>query len=367
MTLRGVLLVNTGSPDSPDVADVRRYLGQFLMDGHVLDQPWLLRKLIVSGFILPRRPRRSAEAYRAIWRPEGSPQVVLSQRLANHVQARLQTPLSLAMRYGNPSIEAGLAELLKQGIDELLLVPLFPHYAISTTQSVVEETQATLKRLRPDLPLAVLPPFYADPAYIAALAASARPYLDQGYDHLLFSYHGLPERHLRKADPTGRHCLGTADCCTAANPAHAVCYRHQVLRTTELVVEALGVPAGRYSVAFQSRLGRDKWLLPATSGELVRLAQVGNRRLLVICPAFVVDCLETLEEIGIAGRRTFLEAGGESFTMIPALNDQMPWVNALERLISDGGAAAAGGRGWPGDTAAGPGSNGLTAGLMDLV
>jgi ferrochelatase len=240
------------------------------------------------------------------------------------------------MRYGNPSIEAGLGELLQQGIDELLLVPLFPHYAMSTTQSVVEETQAVLKRLRPGLPLRVLPPFYADARYIAALAASVQPCFDHGYDHLLFSYHGLPERHLRKTDPTGRHCLRSADCCATPSPAHATCYRHQVLRTTELVVQALSVPPDRVSVSFQSRLGRDPWLQPATAGELERLAQAGVRRLLVLCPAFVADCLETLEEIGIAGREVFLAAGGESFTLIPALNDQPQWVAALIALIGDG-------------------------------
>ncbi len=333
MTIRGVLLVNTGSPDSPEVADVRRYLDQFLMDGHILDQPWPLRKLIVNGFILPRRPQRSTEAYRAIWWPEGSPQIVLSQRLADSLRAGWETPVSLAMRYGNPSIEAGLRELLQQGIDELLLVPLFPHYAMSTTEAVVDETQVVLKRLRSDLPLTVLPPFYDDARYIDALAASARPYLDQGYDHLLFSYHGLPERHLRKTDPTGQHCLRSTDCCATASPAHATCYRHQVLRTTELVVQALGVPASKHSVSFQSRLGRDPWLQPATVHELERLAQAGVRRLLVLCPAFVADCLETLEEIGIAGRATFLAAGGESFTLIPALNDQPQWVAAFGELM----------------------------------
>jgi ferrochelatase len=261
--------------------------------------------------------------------------VVLSRRLAEGVQAGLSAPVSLAMRYGNPSIEAGLGELLQQGIDELLLVSLFPHYAMSTTQSVVEEAQAVLMRLRPGLPLRVLPPFFADARYIAALAASAQPYLDEGYDHLLFSYHGLPERHLRKTDPTGQHCLRSADCCATPSPAHATCYRHQVLRTTELVVQALGVPAGQHSISFQSRLGRDQWLQPATVHELERLAQAGVRRLSVLCLAFVVDCLETLEEIGIAGRETFLAAGGESFTLIPALNDQPQWVAALRSLIGD--------------------------------
>jgi ferrochelatase len=178
----GVLLVNTGSPDSPEETDVRRYLDQFLMDGRVLDLPWPLRRLIVSGFILPSRPQRSAEAYRAIWWPEGSPLVVLSQRLAASLRALLPMPVALAMRYGQPSIEQGLAALVQENIDSLLLVPLFPHYAMSTTLSVVEETMAVLGRLRPGLPLRVLPPFYQDPLYLDALVASAQPYLAQGYD-----------------------------------------------------------------------------------------------------------------------------------------------------------------------------------------
>jgi ferrochelatase len=335
MPLPGVLLVNTGSPDTPDVAAVRRYLDQFLMDGRVLDLPWPLRRFIVSVFILPGRPRRSAAAYRAIWWREGSPQIVLGRRLVERLQRELTVPVALAMRYGNPSIAAGLRELWSHGMDRLLLVPLFPHYAMATTASVVAATQAVLARLRPGLPLRVLPPFYADPRYIAALIANARPYLEAGYDHLLFSYHGLPERHLRKTDPTGRHCLQVNACCTTPGPAHATCYRHQVLRTTALFVEAAGVPADRYSLAFQSRLGRDRWLQPATADELVRLAQSGVRDVLVICPGFVADCLETLEEIGMSGRETFLAAGGERFTLIPALNDHPDWVMALAALIEE--------------------------------
>ena len=331
--LTGILLVNTGSPDSPAVADVRRYLGQFLMDGRVLDMPWPLRMLVVQGFILPTRPKRSAEAYAAIWWPEGSPQVVLSRRLAERLQATTARPVALAMRYGNPPIASALADLIERGATDLLVVPLFPHYAMSTTESVVEEVKTVVTRLKPGVPLHLLPPFYSHPLYIDALVASARPYLAQGYDHLLFSYHGLPERHLRKTDPTGRYCLRRADCCIADSPVHATCYRHQVLRTTDLFVRAVGVPAEKFSVAFQSRLGRDSWLQPATAGELVRLAEAGIRKLLVICPAFVADCLETLEEIGQAGRDTFLGAGGESFTLIPALNDQPHWVAAFMELI----------------------------------
>ncbi len=329
MAPTGVLLINTGSPDSPEVADVRRYLNQFLMDERVLDAPAPLRRILVSGFILPFRPKRSAAAYRSIWWDEGSPLVVLSQRLAQALQTELDPPVALGMRYGNPAIGPAVQHLLAAGVSRIVLVPLFPHYAMSTVQSAIEEAERVLARSRAAVTLAVLPPFYREPAYIDALAQSAAPYLAQGYDHLLFSYHGLPERHLRKTDPTGSHCLNTESCCATSSAAHTFCYRHQVLETTKLFVQQAAIPAGRYSVSFQSRLGQDKWLQPATAGELPRLAEAGVRRLLVICPAFVTDCLETLEEIGEAGREAFLHAGGQSFEMIPALNTHPAWVKAL--------------------------------------
>lgn len=325
----GVLLVNTGSPDSPEVADVRRYLKQFLMDERVLDMPAPLRRILVSGVILPFRPRHSAAAYRSIWWNEGSPLVVLSQRLAEALRTEMDTPVALGMRYGNPSIDEAVQTLQAAGATRLLLVPLFPHYAMSTVQSTVEETKRVLARSKTGATLSILPPFYREPAYIDALVKSAAPYLAQGYDHLLFSYHGLPERHLRKTDPTGSYCLSGESCCATPSPAHSFCYHHQALETTRLFVEQVGIPAGRSSIAFQSRLGQDKWLQPATAGELRRLGEAGVRRLLVICPAFVTDCLETLEEIGKAGREAFLNAGGQSFEMIPALNTHPAWVAAL--------------------------------------
>lgn len=331
----GLLLVNTGSPASPAVSDVRRYLNQFLMDDRVLDAPALLRRLIVSGFILPFRPQRSAEAYRSVWQPEGSPLVVLSRRLQAALQAEIAQPVALAMRYGSPSLNDGLTELLAAGVDRVLVAPLFPHYAMSTVLSVVEETERVLARRKLALPISVLPPFYQDVGYLEALVQSAQPYLAQGYDHLLFSYHGLPQRHLRKTDPTGSHCLGSQQCCQTPSPAHATCYRHQVLATTAAFVQRAGIHAGHYSVAFQSRLGRDAWLQPATAQELPRLAGQGVRRLVVICPAFVTDCLETLEEIAVAGKALFLQAGGSDFTMIPALNTHPVWVTALAGLCRE--------------------------------
>ena len=328
---RGVLLVNLGSPNSTSVSDVRRYLREFLMDGRVLDMGYLPRFLLVQACILPFRPRKSAEAYRKIWWPEGSPLVVISQRVCTALRQRLTVPVELAMRYQQPSILDGLIGLATAGVTELVVLPLFPHYAMSSYETAVEE----VNRLSPHAGLrvvSVVPPFYANTDYVAALVASAREYLDRGYDHLLFSFHGLPERHLRKADRTGNHCLATPDCCSSPSPAHATCYRAQCFKTVEAFVRSAGVK--KYSVAFQSRLGREPWLRPYTDHEIVRLAQEGIKRLLVICPAFVSDCLETLEEIGIRGQESFLQSGGQSLRLVPCLNEHPLWLTALERMIT---------------------------------
>jgi ferrochelatase len=329
---RAVLLSNLGSPASPGVGDVRRYLDEFLMDARVLDTPWLLRRFIVSAFILPKRPAQSAHAYRSIWWDEGSPLIVLSRRVFEKVRARVDVPVELSMRYGEPSIADAIDRLLAApggDIDEILFVPLYPHYAMSTVETGVVRAREVLSRRAPRVRLAVLPPFYDHPRYIDALVDAAREHLDRGYDHLLFSYHGLPERHLRKTDPTGAHCLRRPDCCETPSPAHATCYRAQVFKTTAAFVEKAGIAAEKYSVAFQSRLGRDPWLRPFADAEIGRLGRGGVGRLLVMCPAFVSDCLETLEEIGIRGRETFEAAGGGELTLIPCLNENPKWIDAL--------------------------------------
>lgn len=333
---KAVLLVNLGSPDSPSVPDVRRYLGEFLMDGYVIDVPFLLRKLIVGGFILPFRPRRSAEAYRKIWLEEGSPLIVISRRVRQLLAERLDVPVELAMRYGNPSIPAAVDRLSRAGIREVFVVPLYPHYAMSTITSSVEAVKAAVRRLGSDMKLKVVEPFYDEPRYIDTLADSARPFIDEGFDHLLVSYHGLPERHLRKTDPTGTHCLKVDDCCHKSSSAHQACYRHQVIRTTEAFTRRLGIAEGRYTLSFQSRLGKDAWLEPFTIAEARRLGAAGVKRLLVMCPAFVSDCLETLEEIGMGVKREFLAAGGESFRLVPCLNDNPRWIGVLEAYCTEG-------------------------------
>ncbi|MEJ2719712.1 MAG: ferrochelatase, partial [bacterium] len=330
---RGILLVNTGSPDSPEIKDVRRYLGEFLMDKYVMDVMLPLRFALVRGIILPTRPRKSAEAYRSIWREDGSPLVAISRSVRARVQEGVGPRVALGMRYGNPSIRSGLLELLDPaagGVDTIRLIPLFPHYAMSTTGSVIAKTRKLLAGMDADVRLEVLPPFYEDETYIDALTSSIRDWLDDDHDHVLFSYHGLPERHLRKTDPTGGHCLRSEDCCQVPSPAHKTCYRHQVFKTTEMVAARLGLPTGRFSVAFQSRLGRDRWLTPNTSVTLRDLSQAGVKKLLVVCPSFVTDCLETLEEIGLRGRRTFESAGGGTRDLVPCLNDGPQWIRTLQ-------------------------------------
>ena len=333
MTDHALLLVNLGSPDSPGVADVRRYLDQFLMDPYVIDLPWPLRRLLVS-LILRKRPEQSAHAYASIWWPEGSPLVALSRRLQEAVQAHWhEGPVELAMRYGSLSIEAALNRLAEDGVRRVTLAPLYPQFADSTVTTVVEETRRVLRASALELELEVLAPFFGRAEYLEALVQSARPHLQQGFDHLLLSFHGLPERHLRKADPSGRHCLSGADCCRQAPPeVLARCYRAQCLRSAEGFVRQMGLSEAQWSVAFQSRLGRAKWIGPYTEEQLDALAARGVKKRLVMCPAFVTDCIETLEEIGQRGREQFRAAGGEELLLVPCLNDHPAWAAALAQL-----------------------------------
>ena len=335
MTPKGILLVNLGSPDSTSVPDVRKYLREFLMDHRVLDSPWLVRWCVVNFAILPKRPAESAEAYEKVWTPEGSPLVAISRRVQRDLQKRLgdEFAVGLAMRYQNPSIESALRELHAKGIAELLVFPLFPHYAMSSFETAAVRVEELAARIAPEMRLKIAAPFYRDPGYISALVASASDYLATDYDHLLFSFHGLPERHLRKADPTRGHCLIHPNCCETPSVAHATCYRAQCFATVRAFVEEAGIPPDKVSVSFQSRLGSDPWLKPYTDAELERFPQAGIKKLLVMCPAFVADCLETIEEIAMRGRESFLHAGGETFTAIPCFNDNPKWLDALENLV----------------------------------
>jgi ferrochelatase len=332
MPHRAVLLVNLGSPDSTSVADVRRYLAEFLGDERVLDAPpQPLRWLLLHGIILRTRPAKSAHAYASIWTPEGSPLIVTSRRVQQKLAAALgpELPVALAMRYGRPSIAAVVAQLAGSGISDVLLIPQYPHYAMSSWETVVVKVREEVARIAPRLRVQTVLPFYSDADYIEALHATIQPALERPYDHLLLSYHGIPVRHLRKADSSRAHCTKAPDCCHACSPAQETCYKAQVIRTTELLARRSGIEPARYSISFQSRLVGEPWLTPYTDHELRRLPGAGCRRLIVVTPAFTADCLETLEEIRVAGRKTFLEAGGESFEHVPCLNDHPAYVDFL--------------------------------------
>jgi protoporphyrin/coproporphyrin ferrochelatase len=333
MSKKGILLMNLGSPDSTSVSDVRKYLREFLMDGRVLDAPYPVRWFVVNCLILPKRPRESAHAYETIWTKDGSPLVVTSKAVQRLLQQRVDVPVELCMRYQNPTPEVALASLQRQGVTEVHLIPLFPHYAMSSFETAVVRVAELVRQSFPGLKLTSEPAYYNQPDYIAALVASAGDFLQQDYDHLLFSYHGIPERHLRKSDPTGCHCLKVENCCSVPSPAHATCYRAQCFKTTELFVKAAGIPDGKWSISFQSRLGRDPWLKPYTDFELERFAKEGKKKLLVMCPAFVSDCLETIEEIGVRGKESFEGAGGESLTLIPCMNEHPRWLDALAGMV----------------------------------
>ncbi|SDU20495.1 ferrochelatase [Halopseudomonas salegens] len=328
MSSRGVLLVNLGSPESTEVADVKRYLNQFLMDPYVIDLPWPARRLLVS-LILWLRPKKSAEAYASIWWDEGSPLIVISRRVQQAVQAQLDMPVELAMRYAEPSIERGILALARQGVDEILFMPQYPQHADSTITTSVKEAERVIQEHRLPIRLTVVPAFYQREEYMDALVASAREYFEQPFDHLLLSYHGLPERHLKKADPTGQHCLQFPDCCERPSPAHATCYRAQCTAVSKAFVKRMGLNDDQWSQAFQSRLGKDKWIEPYTDARVDELAAQGVKRLIVMCPAFVADCIETLEEIGDQVREQFIAAGGEELVLVPCLNDHPQWVEAL--------------------------------------
>ena len=336
MSKRAVLLVNLGSPDSTAVPDVRRYLREFLGDKRVIDvKPRWLAWFLVNVIITPLRAPKSAHAYEQVWTKDGSPLVNTSKSVRDKLAAKLgaNTPVYLAMRYGNPSIASVIEKIVADGIEEILLFPQYPHYAMSSWETVVVEVYEQARRLAPKLKIECVQPFYQDADYIEALHAVTAPYLQQPHDFLLFSYHGVPERHMRKADTSHAHCLTVPDCCSTCSPVQGLCYRAQILATTRALVARAGIAADKHSVSFQSRLAGEPWLTPYTDKVLVDLPKAGTKRLLVICPAFVADCLETIEEISGEGKEIFQGAGGESFVQIPCLNDQPPYIEFLAKKV----------------------------------
>lgn len=334
---RAILLMNLGSPDSTEVKDVKRYLDQFLMDERVIDKPWLLRALLVKGIIVPFRAPKSAKAYKSIWTEKGSPLIAISKQLLSALKKEVEEPVAIAMRYGNPSPQAAFDQLTKDNpdLEEVVAVPLYPHYAMSSYETAVEYAKEQHQKGDYSFKLSFIKPFYDNEDYIDALCESIQPYLNKDYDQILFSYHGIPERHVLKCDPTGKHCLKVDNCCEVPSEAHAFCYRHQCWTTTNLVADGLNIPKKKRGFSFQSRLGQDPWLKPYTAIRLEELPKEGVKKLLVVCPAFVSDCLETIEEMGMEGRETFLHAGGETFDLIPCLNVHPLWVGALAKWMRE--------------------------------
>lgn len=332
---RAVVLMNLGSPDSTEVKDLKRYLTEFLMDERVIDKSWLVRTLLVKGIIVPFRAPKSAAAYKSIWTEKGSPLIVISKQLESALKKEIDETVVIAMRYGNPTPQKAYDELVKKNpdLEEVIAIPLYPHYAMSSYETAVAYAKEQHKKGGYNFRLTFIKPFYDNEDYITALCDSIQPYLENEYDQILFSYHGIPERHILKGDITGQHCLKVANCCDVPSPAHQCCYRHQCWTTTKLVAERLNIPKEKWGFSFQSRLGRDPWLKPYTAQRLEELPKEGVKKVIVVCPAFVSDCLETLEEMGEEGKETFLHAGGENFELIPCLNVHPLWVSAVAKWI----------------------------------
>ncbi|MDP4599730.1 MAG: ferrochelatase [Polaribacter sp.] len=334
--MKGILLNNLGSPDSTEIKDVKTYLDEFLMDERVIDIDYWKRFILIKGIILNFRPKKSAKAYRKIWWDEGSPLVVISERFTEKIKQKINIPIELAMRYGSMSMEKGIKNLVDKGVTEILLVPLYPHYAMSSYETVVVKAEEIIAKNYPNVILDVLPPFYNKPDYIKAMSDNIANHLRGfDFDHVLFSYHGIPERHIKKSDPTKSHCKLDGSCCERNSVAHHTCYRHQCFETTKAIAKELGLDESNHSNSFQSRLLKDPWLKPYTDFELEKFPELGKKKLAVVTPAFVSDCLETLEEIAMEGKEEFLEAGGTDYKHIPCMNDNDDWVDVMVSWLND--------------------------------
>lgn len=337
MKKTGVLIVNLGTPDAPDRPSVYRYLKQFLLDERVIDISWLARTLLVRCIIAPFRSGSSSKLYKKLWTNQGSPLKVYGYALLDGVRNELGNgfEVELAMRYQNPSIEEGLNSLRNKLIDKLIIFPLFPHYASASTGSVHQEVMRIISKWQVIPELEMVNSYYDLPGMIDVFVKNAREKYDIGsYDHILFSYHGLPQRQMKKADLSD-HCLVKKDCCAEICNQNKFCYSAQCYATTKALVAKLGLKDGAYTTCFQSRLGRDPWIQPYTSEVLKKRRDAGDKRLLVFCPAFVADCLETTIEISEEYKEEFVEMGGETVDLVPSLNDDPQWIKVVASYIRD--------------------------------
>ena len=329
----GILLINLGSPKKLTKKSVREYLKVFLSDDYVLDLPKILQQIILRVFILPFRPKKTLEAYELIWTPEGSPLIISTESIANKLSLKTGWDVDYAMRYEDPSIENALLNFKNKGIYKIIVISLYPHNAMATTITTEIETRIVANKLSEDFELVFTKPFFDNEIYINAIANTIKPCIEKAsFDKIVFSYHGIPKRQAKKTDETGVHCFSDSNCCEIAGDGSKDCYRSHTRIASDLTAKKLGLSDDQWEVAYQSRLGPG-WLTPFTDKRLAELPEEGKKNIAVLCPSFISDCLETLEEIDIRGRKTFFDAGGKNMTYIPCLNDSEDTINLLENLV----------------------------------
>jgi len=329
----GVLLINLGSPKELTKKSVRNYLKIFLSDDNVVDIPKFFQQLILRLFILPFRPKNTLEAYEKIWTKQGSPLIISTQSIAKKLSKKTGWFVEYAMRYEEPSIENALINLKNNGKNKIYIISLYPHNAMATTITTELETRIVANKVSDDFELIFTKPFYDNEIYINAMSNSIKPYIENDtFDKIIFSYHGIPKRQAKKTDETGNHCFSTRECCEVAGDGSKDCYRSHTRIASMLTAEKLGLSEDQWEIAYQSRIGPG-WLTPFTDKRLAELPKEGKDNIAILCPSFISDCLETLEEIDIRGRETFFTAGGRNMTYIPCLNDSEETINLLENLI----------------------------------
>jgi ferrochelatase len=331
---KGVLIVNLGTPDKPQRGAVYRYLKQFLLDRRVIDYPWILRNFLVRGIIAPFRSGSSAKLYQRLWTPEGSPLKIFGYNVAEGVQKELgeEYHVELGMRYQSPSIESAIKRLLEARVSSITVFPMFPQYASATTGSVHEEVMRLLGKEESIPDVRLINSYYDHPDVVHIFADKARKYNLDNYDHFVFSFHGVPQRQLRRADQCN-HCLKSEDCCLTISDANQHCYSAQCHATAFSIARELGLPREKFTVCFQSRLGPEQWTQPYTSDVIMDEIKRGNKNLLVFSPAFVADCLETTIEIGYEYKEEFIEEGGEKLDLVESLNDDPRWIKAISKMV----------------------------------
>ena len=328
-----VLLINLGSPQQLNKKSVKNYLRIFLSDDYVLDIPKILQQALLRLFILPFRPKITLHAYEQIWTEEGSPLIISTEKIGKKLSSKTGWKVSIAMRYEEPGIEDALMELKNEGYNNIYVVPLYPHNAMATVITTQVEVLKIASEVHKDASIEFVEPFYDDPMYIEAMVTSIKPYIDEEkIEKIIFSYHGIPERQAKKTDETGSHCFESADCCEQNNLGSRDCYRSHTVKASNQIANSLGLPDEKWEIAYQSRIGPG-WLKPFTDKRLAELPKEGNKSIAIVCPSFISDCLETLEEIDIRGRKTFSDAGGEKMTYIPCLNETDQTINLIENLV----------------------------------